>query len=171
MANEKIVDVVGIQPAAFIAPYNIVNADTFSAAEQAGIKYISANVTYDPPPYDIAGNPGLYRLPETALMGDLNADDTDWITFDHRQVFAEIEISLGRHGFAVVTMHPQDFAVSETLNYQNAIDSKYIMELEMLLDLIKDRGIKIVTLGEIRWHAVQEPDISVQSPQPRKEQG
>jgi hypothetical protein len=51
-------------------------------------------------------------------MGDLNDDDTAWLTFGHGKVFAEIEGSLTRHGFAVVTMHPQDFAASDMLDYQ-----------------------------------------------------
>jgi len=101
----------------FIAPYNIVNEDTFAAMQENGVRYISANVTYDPPPYDIGGNPSLYRLPETALMGDLNNDDTAWLTFAHGKVFAEIEGSLILHGFAVVTMHPQDFATRDMLDY------------------------------------------------------
>ncbi|HXV46115.1 MAG TPA: hypothetical protein VD736_05535 [Nitrososphaera sp.] len=38
----------------------------------------------------------------------------------------EIEYSLDQHGFAVATMHPQDFAVRDMLNYQNIIDSEKI---------------------------------------------
>jgi peptidoglycan-N-acetylglucosamine deacetylase len=169
MTNEKIADVLGTRPAVFIALYNAVNDDTFSAAKESGIRYVSANMTYDPPPYDITGDQSLYRLPETALMGDLNADDTDWITFGHQEVFAKIEDSLDEHGFAVVTLHPQDFAVREMLDYQNAVDDQYIAELEMLLDRIEERGIKIVMISEISNNVPQELGIFVESAQPRKE--
>jgi peptidoglycan/xylan/chitin deacetylase (PgdA/CDA1 family) len=167
--NEKIVGMLGSRPVVLIAPYNIVNADTFSAAEESGMRYISANVTYDPPPYDISGNRSLYRLPETALMGDLSADDTYWITFDHQKVFAEIEHSLRQHGFAVVTLHPQDFALRDMLQYQNIVDNEHVAQLEMLLDKIEDRDIQIVTISEIINHAVQEPNIQFQSAHPRRE--
>jgi hypothetical protein len=103
--NSKIFDLLGTKPDVFIAPCNIINDDTFAAAKENDIRYISANVTYDQPPYNIASNQRLYRLPETALMGDLNDDDTYWITFSHRKVLDEIEYSLDQHGFAVVTMH------------------------------------------------------------------
>ncbi|HXG07124.1 MAG TPA: polysaccharide deacetylase family protein [Nitrososphaera sp.] len=151
--NEKIVSTLGTRPpVVLIAPYNILNTDTFSAAKDSGIRYISANVTYDPPPYEITGNQSLYRLPETALMGDLNEDDTYWITFDYRKVLAEVEYSLNHYGFAVVTLHPQDFAMREMLQYQNAVDKNHIKQLEMLLDEIEERRIKIVTISEIVRH-------------------
>ena len=164
--NKKIFDQTGIQPKVFIAPYNIINGDTFAAAQESGMRYISANVTYDPPPYDIGTNQSLYRLPETALMGDLNSDDTAWLTFGSAKVIIEIERSIEQHGFAVVTMHPQDFAVREMLNYRNLIDHDHTGELEMLLDLIGERGIRTVALSEINLH-VQEPEVLLA--QPRKE--
>jgi peptidoglycan/xylan/chitin deacetylase (PgdA/CDA1 family) len=166
--NEKIIDILDSRPVVLVAPYNVVNSDTFSAAEENGIRYISANVTYDPPPYEITGNESFYRLPETALMGDLSADDTYWITFDHQKVLSEVEYSLNQYGFAVVTLHPQDFAVREMLQYQNMVDKNYLVQLEMLLDQIEDRGIKIVTISEIIRHTAELED-QVQSFQPRKE--
>jgi peptidoglycan/xylan/chitin deacetylase (PgdA/CDA1 family) len=166
LTNEKIYDQAGVQPKVFIAPYNIINGDTFAAARESGMRYISANVTYDPPPYDIGTNQSLYRLPETALMGDLNSNDTAWLTFGSVKVIAEIEHSIERHGFAVVTMHPQDFAMREMLDYQNLIDHDHIKELEMLLDLIGERGIRTVALDEINQH-VQESEALLA--QPRKE--
>lgn len=158
-SNEKIVGILGSRPIVLIAPYNVVNADTFSAAREAGIRYISANVTFDPPPYDSRSNQSLYRFPETALMGDLNADNTSWITLDHQEVLSEIELSLNQYGFAVVTLHPQDFAEREMLQYKNIVNQDHIGQLEMLLDKIKDHGIKIVTLSEISRNGV---DVEVQ---------
>lgn len=61
-----------------------------------------------------------------------------------------------KYGFAVVTVHPQNFAVRDELNYQNKVDARYIGELELLLDKIQNTGIKIVTAGEIRSHALQQ---------------
>jgi hypothetical protein len=53
-------------------------------------------------------------------------------------------------------VHQQDFAVRDELNYQNKVDAGYIGELELLLDKIQNIGIKIVTAGEIRSHALQQ---------------
>jgi hypothetical protein len=63
---------------------------------------------------------------------------------------------LQEYGLAVVTVHPQDFAVRDELNYQNKFDARYIGELELLLDKIQNRGIKIVTVREIRSHPLQQ---------------
>jgi hypothetical protein len=52
----------------FIVLCNAVNSDTFAVARENGIRYISANVMSDPPPYDIYENQILYRLPEISLM-------------------------------------------------------------------------------------------------------
>jgi peptidoglycan/xylan/chitin deacetylase (PgdA/CDA1 family) len=170
--NEKIFNLLAIKPTVFIAPYNSVNNDTFVAVQENGMHYISANMTYDPPPYDISsGNQSLYRFPETVLMGDLSADNTYWITFSRQEVFDGIEESLDQHGFAVVTMHPQDFAVRDMLNYQNMVDYNQINELKMLLDKIQERGIKVVTISEINSHVpAQEQSVYVQAAQPRKEE-
>jgi peptidoglycan/xylan/chitin deacetylase (PgdA/CDA1 family) len=160
--NSKISYLLGIEPVVFIAPYNIINGETFADAKENGIRYISANVTYDPPPYDITSNQSLYRLPETALMGDLNDDDTYWITFSHRKVLNEIEYSLDQHGFAEATMHLQDFAIRDMLD-QNTVDSEKIEELEILLDRIHEKGIEIVAISEIRSYVAQEAGVYVQT--------
>jgi peptidoglycan/xylan/chitin deacetylase (PgdA/CDA1 family) len=147
--NGKIIELLSIQPEIFIAPYNVANSGTFAAAEENGIRYFSANVTYDPPPYDIYSNADMYHLPSTALMGDLNDDDTEWITFSHEKVFSDIKASIRDYGFAVVTMHPQDFAEKDKLAYQNKVDPKYMEELELLLDLVQKEDIKIVKMSEV----------------------
>jgi hypothetical protein len=65
-----------------------VNGDTFGAARENGIMYISASVTSDPPPYDIYEDQSLYRLPEMSLMRDLD-DDIRWLTFAHQAVLLQ----------------------------------------------------------------------------------
>jgi hypothetical protein len=81
-------ELLGIKPAMFITLYNAVNGDTFGAARENGIMYISASVTGDPPPYDIYEDQSLYRLPEMSLMRDLD-DDIRWLTFAHQAVLLQ----------------------------------------------------------------------------------
>jgi hypothetical protein len=52
-------------------------------------------------------------------------------------------------------VHPQDLAVRDELNYQNKVDTRYIGELELLLDKIQNTDIKILTAGVICSHALQ----------------
>jgi|Tabmets5t2r1_1033131.scaffolds.fasta_scaffold18455_2 hypothetical protein len=81
-------ELLGIRPAVFITLYNAVNGDSFAAARENGIRYISANVTSDRPPYDIYEDQSLYRLPEMSLMRDLD-DDTRWLSFAHQAVLLQ----------------------------------------------------------------------------------
>ena len=72
----------------FITLYNVVNSDTFAVARENCIRYISANVTSDPPPYDIYEDQSLCRLPEMSLMRDLD-DGTRWLSFAHQAVLLQ----------------------------------------------------------------------------------
>lgn len=81
------------------------------------------------------------------------------VDFATGKVFAEIEDSMARHGFAVVTMHLQDFATR---------DHGHVEELEMRLNRISKHGVKVVTISEINCHVVHGPEIYLQA-QPRKE--
>ncbi len=142
-------DILGVRPQVFIAPYGAVNNYTFVAAEENSIKYVSANTTYDMPPYNIKDQLNVYHLPQITLTGDLNSDNTEWIGFNHGKVLDEIEHGLSDYGFAVVTMHPQEYTVRDKFNYQNKVNSSQINELQLLLDGINKEGIKIVKISEI----------------------
>jgi hypothetical protein len=72
----------------FIALCNAENSDTFAVARENGTRYISANVTSDPPPYDIYEDQSLYRLPEISLMLDLD-DGTRWLGFADQAVLLQ----------------------------------------------------------------------------------
>lgn len=78
-------ELLGIRPAVFITLDNAVNSDTFAVARENGIRYISANVTSDPPPYDIYEDQSPYRLPEMSLMRDRD-DGTRWLSFAQQAV-------------------------------------------------------------------------------------
>jgi hypothetical protein len=81
-------ELLSSRPAVFITLYNVVNSDTFAVARENCIRYISANVTSDPPPYDIYEDQSLCRLPEMSLMRDLD-DGTRWLSFAHEAVLLQ----------------------------------------------------------------------------------
>lgn len=145
--NDRVLRVLGIRPIVFIAPYNSVNQDTFSAARQNNIHHISANMTSDRPPYPLRDD--LYHYPSAATTGDLNDDDTSWIGFDHQTTLAQIRQSVKEHGFAVVTMHPMEFAERNGLEYYNRIDEKQIAELGALVSTLQNDGYGTVAVGEL----------------------
>ena len=149
--NEKILSVLQITPHGFIAPFNKINDDTIGVLRENNIRYVSANVTQDIPPYDIK-NDSPYHLPATAVTGDLKSDDTFWFGKTHKETLAQIQISLINYGFAVVTLHPQEYSKRQGLNFTNEGDFDQIHELEMLIDDIQNNGLSIVTINEIPEH-------------------
>lgn len=156
--NEKLSNTLGVISSGFITPFNTVNNDTLIALHENNIQYVSANVTADRPPYNIK-NGALYHFPGTAFTGDLNSDNTRWYGTTHKETFAQIQGSLINYGFAVVTLHPQEYSVRDGLNYKNEVDYNQIHELEMLIDEIRNNGLKIVTIKEIPEHTTVHQKI------------
>lgn len=146
--NEKTSKVLGVTPRGFIAPFNMINDDTLNALYENNLRYVSANVTQDIPPYEIK-NKSFYHLPASAFTGDLNSDNTYWLGSSHKETFAQIQSSLIKHGFAVVTLHPQEYSKRHGLNFSNEIDEIQIRELELLVNEINNSGFEIVTMNEI----------------------
>lgn len=148
--NTKLSDLLGFRPVGFLAPYNTVNSDTFNAAKENNILYISANMTMDRPPY--RERDGLYHYPETAMTGNLNDDDTQWLGFDHETTMKEIRQSVRDYGFAVVNLHPQEFSARNGLQLSDKIDEKQLAELDMLFSTLKEEKYGIVTMAELPQH-------------------
>ncbi|HEV8387623.1 MAG TPA: polysaccharide deacetylase family protein [Nitrososphaera sp.] len=157
-SNDKIRNELGVQPSVFITPFNRMNEDTLVAMVENGLHTVSANVTEDHPPFvrNVTGPAGveaIYHFPSEAKTGDLNADDTEWLGSSHRDTMREINDSIDKFGYAVVTMHPQEYSVREGTSFQNIADSDQLGELDLLLDSVDAEGYEIVTISELPNHA------------------
>ncbi|AIF83823.1 putative xylanase/chitin deacetylase [Candidatus Nitrososphaera evergladensis SR1] len=151
--NEKLNNILGFRPLIFIAPYNAVNDKTFAAAKDNAILYVSANMTFDKPPYNNKRDDGLWHYPETAETGDLSSDGARWLGYDHEKTMSEIKRGIDENGFAVVTMHPMEFALRDGLSFHDKLDEKQMQELDMLLKSINEQGYEITTLGDLAWRS------------------
>jgi len=103
---------------------------------------------------------GILHFPSDADTGDLNADDTEWLGKTHDETFSEITDSMNKLGYAVITMHPMEFASRSGTAYQNEADEVQIRELELLIDDIRDSGLKIVMISQINEGFVAIPEFS-----------
>jgi peptidoglycan/xylan/chitin deacetylase (PgdA/CDA1 family) len=153
--NDKISSLFGITPSVFIPPFNTINSNIMVAFLQNNFQYISANTTQDAPHYLIK-NTVVYHLPGTAKTGNLNDGNTYWYSENHRQTFAEIMDSLQKYGYAIIVMHPQEYSVRQALNYSNTADENQIHELELLIDEVRNDGLKIVTISKIPKHITNQ---------------
>lgn len=150
--NQKVLSLLGITPSGFIAPYDDINNDTIQALTAKKLGYLSANETIDHPPYPLSGST-LYHFPETAEIGAVNDDNTNWIDYTPDQTYAKILRSMTKYGYAVVMMHPQDFSQRHVFNYTNTINQTRIGQLDLVIDKVRDSGLKLVTIGEISKNA------------------
>ena len=162
--NQKIFDLLDVKPSVFIPPLNKLNNDTISALVVNKIQYVSANLTSFPISFGELRNanedekPGgwkLYNFPSTVVTGDLNDDDTEWYGKDHSKILEEIDGSIQQYGYAIVTMHPQEFSIRGGLNFQNLPDESQIAELELVLEnLVQRSDIRLVTISQISNYSV-----------------
>jgi len=174
--DEKIMETLGVKPVVFVAPYNRVNADTIAALAQNGFTHLSTNTTSSYPasvlqlPDEDDSNATvtdgtdseshIIHFPSSANTGDLNDDDTEWLGKTHDETFSEITESMSKLGYAVVTMHPMEFASRSGTAYLNEADDAQIRELELLIDKIRDSGLRIVTISQIDSGFVAIPEFS-----------
>jgi peptidoglycan/xylan/chitin deacetylase (PgdA/CDA1 family) len=170
--DAKIMDVLGLKPVVFIAPYNRVNDDTIEALIENDFVFMSANVTNYPAsylrPYQNESNDNnsettsssILHFPSSANTGDLNTDNTEWLGRSHEETFAAINTSMDELGYAVVTMHPMEFALRSGTTYQNEVDDRQIRELELLIDDIRDASFEIVPVSQINEGFAAIPEFS-----------
>ena len=149
--DDKISTILKVKPTGFVAPFNKINSDTVTVLTENRFLYISANVTQDRPPYEIK-NESFYHLPSISMTGDLNSDNTQWYGTTHKDTFVQIQNGLINYGFAVVTLHPQEYSKREGLNFSNEVDDAQIQELELLINEIENHGLDIVTISGIPDH-------------------
>ncbi len=146
--NEKILHLLGIKPVVFIPPYNSMNNDLIENLQEKKFAVISSNET-EMKPTDLNQQELLYYLPSTVVTGDLNNDNTNWYAINHTQAFMNISHSLAKYGYAVVEMHPFEHSLRNGLHIKNEVDANQIHELRLLIDEVRNNGIKIVTMSEI----------------------
>ena len=172
--DARIMEVLGLKPVVFVAPYNRVNDDTIAALIENGFVFMSANTTNYPAsylrPYQNESNgihseatdssSSILHFPSAANTGDLNADNTEWLGRYHEETFDAISESMDELGYAVVTMHPMEFASRSGTAYQNEVEDGQIRELELLIDDIRDAGFEIVTVSEINKGYAAIPEFS-----------
>jgi len=155
--NEKIKNIFGASPTIFIAPYSEFNNETILAVRENNMRYFSADLR-DHEPYSAHANATLYHIPETAETGGCtncknNYINASWYGVPHDKTLSQINGSLSKHGFAVVLMHPDEYSVGhENWNPQNDIDRNQIKELELLIHKIQEKGLSIVTIGDMINH-------------------
>jgi peptidoglycan/xylan/chitin deacetylase (PgdA/CDA1 family) len=167
-ANQKIDSLWGITPVAFIPPYHEYNKDTLAALQDLHMKIISSQFSLELPDVynrndptsednkiykaidgsDISDSYGIYHLPQTIGYYDHGTSPHKKTSIE--DIMNSIRNSISTYGYAVVTLHPQDFAVKDgNNNPTNEVSSSEIDDLKELLSEIQDNGYTTKTFSEV----------------------
>lgn len=157
ISNKKISSILGVTPKVFIAPMSLFNNDTIAAAKSSGIRYFSASITTDPIQSNIKNNTGLYHFPENSATGDIYENGSNWFTYSPEQVINSTLKSLDKFGYALIVMHPQEHSIRIDEDIKNKVDWQQIKELNSIIEQIKNKGLKIVTIEEINQNMKKIP--------------
>ncbi len=173
-ANDKMQALYGKKSNVFITPFNEFNSNTLTAMKNLNIRIISAatySEYYDDHPSTplapAADSNGIYHAPETASFSDYIDDVHYWTTYD--QIMSAINSSIEERGWAVVTIHPQDFSDYEAdgVTVINSVNQTSIARLNAVLDTINESGYSIISyqqlVGTIPVPDTSPPDTTITS--------
>jgi peptidoglycan/xylan/chitin deacetylase (PgdA/CDA1 family) len=139
--------VLGVTPTTFIPPENLYNNDTIAALKQNNFTQISYHTATNLPPSFKKSD--FYHFPATTQTSILNRQEANWNVQSIDKVYDEINDSLLNYGYAVVMMHPHEFSTYSDGIYQNKVNQTNVQHLGLLIDKVRNEGLKIVTINEI----------------------
>ena len=156
LTNEKISNLFGVDTKLFVPPQNKFNDKTISALNALGFTHYSSDLIFSEGPFPLYGQK-LYNFPETAYTGKLNEEGIKFVGTSHQITLDQIDQSIDEFGFAVVTLHPQEFSYFGEKNYQNKLNQEQIRELKALLSKLAGKNVKITFITEINSETVIVP--------------
>lgn len=148
----NIESIFGDEVIAFVPPYNLMNNSTDKAVVANNIEYIIVNpdyVNYTNSFEDLRSDLNIYYLATSVVTGDLNDNQTIWNGFSSNVVFNGIKDSINKRGYAIVTLHPQEYSVRSGVEYENEVDDYQIKELGILINKIREERIAIIDVSEL----------------------
>jgi hypothetical protein len=96
----------------------------------------------------------IYHIPATIFFKDFNKG-LGWSKTPIDEIFKNATNNIEKYGYAVIVLHPQDFAVTSNENgamentFINSIDKREISDLSKLLDYLLSDNIKIKGFGGV----------------------
>jgi peptidoglycan/xylan/chitin deacetylase (PgdA/CDA1 family) len=132
----------------FIPPQNRFNDDTENVLKENGFTYLSASMLSDSAPFPLK-NQDLYRFPELATTGEYVPSQNRIMGASSDKTFSDAMNAIHTHGFTVITIHPQEYAVFQGGEYLNEVNESQMAQLKLLIEKIHKQNIQLVSLDEI----------------------
>jgi len=153
--NDKLFEVLQVTPKVFITPQNLFDDNTLALLPELGFTHFSAHIDLNHSPPYLVEDSTLYYFPANTETAKLHATEFFWITQPNSLILDEAYEYLGKYGYAVIMMHPYEFAVRELGIYTGDADMQAIAEVGKLIDELRADGIKLVTIDEISKSVIE----------------
>ena len=89
----------------------------------------------------------VFHLPETTSFK--NYDQGKWIKNPVNSIISNVTGNINKYGYAVITLHPQDFVKSDNNNtFTNQVDENQIKDLSALNDYFISKNIPIASFSK-----------------------
>ena len=139
-ANAKLVDVLGKDSDIFATPYNDFSEDTLNAMDQIGMKIISSDDTdlFPAAPKESPLYPQVVHMPQTINFADQVGEVKVLRPLD--QIVSAVRTDIVNKGYAVLTLHPQDFTQYNGTVIQNKVNPGAMNLLEQFIMTVRDEG-------------------------------
>ena len=172
-ANEKMQKLFGKNSSIFIAPLSVFNNDTLNAMKGLKLNILSSDIPTETK-YDqnksifvaqnnsidelsndstIKNNTKIYHIPATVFFKDF--ENGQWVKTPTDEIINNVAKNIAKYGYAVIVLHPQDFASITGKNNTlevisiNSVDRKEISDLLKILDNLSSNNIRIKWFGDI----------------------
>ena len=162
-SKDVIEKTLNVTPTSFIAVENLFNNDTKAVLQELNFTHFTAHIAVENAPSYPRENSKLYYFPASTQTGILNPDTNLWKNVDNEITFSEAKNFLNQYGFAVIMMHPYEFAETDLGVYTGNSKQAAIEKLGELIDEFRINGIEIVTLNGITEIPVEKIDIVEES--------
>jgi peptidoglycan/xylan/chitin deacetylase (PgdA/CDA1 family)/3D (Asp-Asp-Asp) domain-containing protein len=158
-SNKKMIELFGNGSEIFIPPLNAFDNATINAVQQANMKILDANSSsFDelqlkgdnesgaPSSIQIPSKDFFY-IPSTISFTDYYQDRP--FKNSVQNIFNNVTQSINTNGYAVIIIHPQDFAKIENGTFTQALDENETNDLSRLIDLILSNNIRLGSFSEV----------------------
>ena len=170
-SNEKMQQLFGIPSSIFMPPEFKFNNATLDAMRQLGIKIITSDLDFysdTNQSYLVTNitdskytqNDNIIHIPNTVGYSGKSKPQPEWKPLPVEQLLMLIDKSISTYGYAVVTLHPQEFATSQNGELTNAVNVTKLNDLEKLIGTINDNNLLITSFNKL----VNMPSNSVVLP-------
>jgi peptidoglycan/xylan/chitin deacetylase (PgdA/CDA1 family) len=163
-ANGKLDTIFGTKSNVFIPPENKFNNETLKAMVQLGISVLSSEIwsenNYNGGKSIFSANnttkiqdnktltqKQIYHIPETISFKSYEGGKS--IKNLLNNIIGNVTNNIYKYGYAVITLHPQDFVKLENGTPVNVVDENEIKDLSGLIDRLLSQNISITSFSKL----------------------